>query len=82
MPFSAASSSSVSIQFDNPVQPPAYGAAAIMTSVSLATNEAGQALAQPAHSQYPMVAEDVTDDLLAALNAKLLTLGLEVSRRV
>ena len=32
-----------------------------MTSVSLATNDAGQAVAQPAHSQYPMVAEDVTD---------------------
>lgn len=72
---------SVAIQFDNPVQPPAYGAAAVMTSVSLATNDAGQAVAQPAHSQYPMVAEDVTDELLAALNAKLLTLGLEVSRR-
>jgi hypothetical protein len=28
-----------------------------------------------------MVAEDVTDDLLAAMNAKLLSLGLEVSRR-
>ena len=72
---------SVAIQFDNPVQPPAYGAAAIMTSVSLATNESGQAVAQPAHSQYPMVAEDITDELLAALNAKLLALGLEVSRR-
>jgi hypothetical protein len=28
-----------------------------------------------------MVAEDVTDDLLAAMNAKLLSLGLEVIRR-
>ena len=72
---------SVSIQFDNGIQPPAYGAAAIMTSVSVATNDAGQAIAQPAHSQYPMVAEDVTDELLAALNGKLLALGLEVSRR-
>ena len=72
---------SVTVQFDNPVQPPAYNAAAIMTQVTLATNEAGQAVAQPAHSQYPMVAEDVTDELLAALNAKLLTLGLEVARR-
>ena len=72
---------SVTVQFDNPVQPPAYNAAAIMTQVTLATNDAGQAIAQPAHSQYPMVAEDVTDELLAALNAKLLTLGLEVARR-
>ena len=72
---------SVSIQFDNPVQPPAYNAAAIMTQVTLATNDAGQAIAQPAHSQFPMVAEDVTDELLAAMNAKLLALGLEVSRR-
>jgi hypothetical protein len=72
---------SVTVQFDNPVQPPAYNAAAIMTQVTLATNDAGQAVAQPAHSQYPMVAEDVTDDLLAAMNAKLLSLGLEVSRR-
>ena len=72
---------SASIQFDTRVQPPAYGAAAVMTSVSLATNDAGQAVAQPAHSQYPMVAEDVTDDLLAAMNAKLLSLGLEVIRR-
>ena len=72
---------SVTVQFDNPVQPPAYNAAAIMTQVTLATNEAGQAVAQPAHSQYPMVAEDVTDELLAAMNAKLAALGLEVSRR-
>ena len=72
---------SVSIQFDNPVPPPAYGAAAVMTGVRLATNEAGQAVAQPAHGQYPMVAEDVTDELLAAVNAKLAALGLEVSRR-
>jgi len=72
---------SVTVQFDNPVQPPAYNAAAIMTQVTLATNDAGQAIAQPAHSQYPMVAEDVTDELLAALNAKLLALGLEVTRR-
>ena len=72
---------SVSIQFDNPVQPPAYAAAAIMTQVTLVTNEAGQAQTQPAHSQYPMVAEDVTDELLDAMNAKLLTLGLEVARR-
>jgi hypothetical protein len=28
-----------------------------------------------------MVAEDVTDELLAAMNAKLAALGLEVSRR-
>jgi len=72
---------SVSIQFDNPVQPPAYAAAAIMTQVTLVTNDAGQAQTQPAHSQYPMVAEDVTDELLDAMNAKLLTLGLEVARR-
>lgn len=72
---------SVTVQFDNPVQPPAYNAAAIMTQVTLATNDAGQAIAQPAHSQYPMVAEDVTDELLDAMNAKLLTLGLEVARR-
>ena len=52
-----------------------------MTSVSVATNDAGQAIAQPAHSQYPMVAEDVTDELLDAMNAKLLTLGREVARR-
>ena len=30
---------SVSIQFDNGIQPPAYGAAAIMTSVSVATDD-------------------------------------------
>ena len=72
---------SVSIQFDNPVQPPAYAAVAIMTQVTLVTNDAGQAQTQPAHSQYPMVAEDVTDELLDAMNAKLLTLGLEVARR-
>ena len=38
---------SVSIQFDNPVQPPAYGAAAVMTSVSLATNDAGRPWRSP-----------------------------------
>ena len=47
----------------------------------LPAKTSGQAVAQPAHSQYPMVAEDVTDELLAAMNAKLLSLGLEVIRR-
>ena len=73
---------SVSVQFDNPVQPPAYGAAAVMTSVSLATNDAGQAVAQPAHSPYPMVADDATDELLPDSKAKQATLGFEVSPSV
>lgn len=71
---------SFTIQFDNGIQPPAYNAAAILTQASVAVNDAGQAVAQPAHSQFPVVADDVNDELLAAMNAKLLSLGLEVKR--
>lgn len=70
----------LAFQFENSVQPPAYGAAAVLTSVSVATNAQGQAISQPAHQQMPVVAEDITDELLAALDAKARSIGLQITR--
>lgn len=69
---------SLTLQFPNQVQPPAYGAAAVLNQVTLAVNATGQVLSQPAHQQTPLIAEDMTPELLVTLNQQLAVLGLEV----
>ena len=71
---------SVTIQFDNPIQPPAFGAPCMLTQISVATNADGVAVSQPAHHQFPMVPDDITDELIAALDSRLKSIGLTVSR--
>ncbi|AMR77686.1 hypothetical protein [Cupriavidus nantongensis] len=68
------------VQLDNPVQPAAYGSAAIMTVASVMVDQNGKAVSQPAPSQFPAEPEDITPELLAALNAKLAVLGLKLER--
>lgn len=69
------------IQFDNPIQSPQWGAPVLLTSICVITNDEGLPLYQPNHRVEPATAEDVTDELLAALNVKLGALGLEVARK-
>lgn len=68
------------IQFENPLQAPQWGAPIFLTSVSLITNETGQALYQPSHMQQPATPEDITDELLDALNNRFASVGLTVQR--
>ncbi len=69
---------SLTLQFPNQVQPPAYGAAAVLNQVTLAVNATGQVMSQPAHQQTPLIAEDMTPELLVTLNQQFAVLGLEV----
>lgn len=68
------------IQFENPVQPPQWGAHVLLTSVAVVTNADGVQVYQPTYSQQPATPSDVTDELLAALQSRMAVLGLKVSR--
>ena len=70
----------LTLQFDNPIQPPQYGAPVMLTSASIVTNAGGTALYQPAYTTVPASPEDVTDEMLAAIASRLAALGLSVAR--
>lgn len=71
---------SATIQFENPIQPPQWGAHVILTSVAVVTNEEGVQIYQPSYLQQPATSDDITDEVLAALQTRLAILGLNVSR--
>lgn len=68
------------VQLDNAVQPPQWNAPVLLGGANVVTDQAGSAIYQPAFTQRPMAASDVTDEMLVALSAKLAELGLQVSR--
>lgn len=68
------------IQFENPVQPPQWGAHVVLTSASVVTSDEGAQIYQPSYTQQPATPEDITDEMLAALQNRLSVLGLAVSR--
>ena len=70
----------LTVSLDNAFVPPPFGAAAHLTEITVATNAAGQPIMQPSHNQYGVSDEDITDELLTALNAKLIGLGLVLMR--
>lgn len=70
----------LTIQFNNPVQPPQWGAPVLLTQVALVVDEGGNALYQPAYHSQPAAAENITDELFAALQQQLAAVGLAVSR--
>lgn len=70
----------LTISLDNPFVPPPFGAAAHLTEITVATNAAGQPVMQPSHNQFGVTDDDITDELLAALNLKLMGLGLVLMR--
>ena len=70
----------LTIQFNNPVQPPQWGAPVLLTQVALVVDAEGNALYQPAYHSQPAAAEDITDDLFAALQQQMAAVGLAVSR--
>ena len=71
----------VVLQFDNPVQPPQWGAPALMSTVSIIADDAGTALYQPTHLSQPAVSEDFTPEILETINLQLSKLGLELTRK-
>ena len=72
----------LTIQFDNPIQPPQWGAPVLITHIGVVVDEAGNALYQPAYQPMPAVAEDITDEVLTALKKQLAAVGLSVARIV
>ena len=70
----------LTIQFDNAVQPPQWAAPVLLTQVALVVDAQGNALYQPAYHAQPAAADDITDELLAALQQQLAAVGLAVSR--
>lgn len=70
------------VQFENPIQPPQWGAPVFLTSVSVVTNTEGASVYQPAYTQQPATADDITDEVLAALQNRMAALGLVVERKV
>lgn len=71
---------SLTVQFDNPYQPPQWGMPVLMTQVVTVKDVNGTDLYTPSHQMLPAVAADVTDEMLAALQTKLASIGLAVSR--
>lgn len=71
---------SMTTQFDNPIQSAQFGAPVMLTSITVVTNAEGQAIYQPAHVTLPATPEDITDELLGAIQVKMLAVGLHVSR--
>lgn len=70
----------LAIQFPNPVQPPQWGAPVLLTQVALVVDAQGAAMYQPAYHSQPAAAEDITDELLVAMQEQLAAVGLAVSR--
>ena len=70
----------LTIQFNNPVQPPQWGAPVLLTQAALVVDAEGNALYQPAYHSQPAAAEDITDELFAVLQQQLAAVGLAVSR--
>ena len=71
---------SLNIQFDNEFQPPQWGAPALLTQAVVVRDTEGAPVYPPSHQMLPAVADDITDDMLAALQSKLGALGLTVTR--
>ena len=72
--------SSLTIQLDNPIQSAQFGAPVMVTSITVVTNAEGQPIYQPAHVSLPATQEDISDELLSAIQAKMLAIGLHVTR--
>lgn len=70
----------LTVQFANPVQPPQWGAPVLLTQVGLVVDVNGNALYQPAYSQMPAAASDITDEMLAEMQKQLVAVGLTVTR--
>lgn len=71
------------IQLENQYIPAQWGAPAVIAAtVEVYGEDATKALYTPTQRVEPVVKEDVTDELLGQLNAKLAELGLELIRKV
>lgn len=68
------------IQFENPLQPPQWGAPVFLSSVSVVTNEDGTQVYQPSYIQQPATPADITEEVLKAMQARLAVLGLTLTR--
>lgn len=72
--------SNLTVQFPNNIQPPQWGAPVLITQICVITDANGNALYQPSYQAMPASAEDISDEMLAALQQQLAAVGLTVAR--
>jgi len=70
----------VVIQLENSLQPPQFGAALIFSQFTTLIGADGKPITTPAFSPIPVDADDMTDDLVAAMNEQLARVGLFIGR--
>lgn len=70
----------MTVQFQNPVQPPQWNAPVLLTQAALVVDSNGNSVYQPAFSQMPAAPTDITDEILVQLQAALEAIGLKVER--
>lgn len=70
----------VVIQLENSLQPPQFGAALVLSQFTMLVGADGKPTTTPAFSPIPVDADDMTDDLVAAMNEQLGRVGLFIGR--
>lgn len=68
------------INLDNQFLPLPFGQGVTMNVVQVVTDAQGRVVGQPAHQVQAVVPDDLTPELLVALNDKLAAVGLKLER--
>ncbi|WP_150124162.1 hypothetical protein [Cupriavidus nantongensis] len=68
------------VHLDNQFMPAPFGQGVTMSVVQVVTDPQGRVVGQPAHQVQAVVPDDITQELLAALNDKLGAVGLRLER--
>jgi hypothetical protein len=71
---------SLTVQFNNPVQPPQWSAPVCITQASVVIGPDGKSVYPPAYSQVPAAESDISDELLEKLQEQMKAVGLTVAR--
>lgn len=69
----------LTIQFDNPIQPPQFNGAPLVSSMRVVMRNGQPVFQQAGHVMEPAIAEDITPELVAEINLKLARLGYQLT---
>ena len=68
------------LQLPNDLQPPQWGAPALLCGVSVVVDGTGKPIYQPAYVQRPIGQADITPEILEALNTQLAAIGYHLAK--
>lgn len=71
----------VTIQLDNAIQPPQPGVLAVLQVATVVVDGNGQTIGQADYNQHRLHPADLSDELIAAMDARVAGLGLTIARR-